>query len=368
MSSAPVNLLGLGHAELARFFAGLGEKPYRAQQLLRWIHKQGVTRFDSMTNLSKALRGKLEAEAEIRPPEIVNRQDSSDGTTKWAVRTDNGNAVEMVLIPDRGRNTLCISSQVGCTLDCAFCATGKQGFNGNLSKSEIAGQVWLAVRDLERRGEERGLTNVVFMGMGEPLYNFEETTAVVELLVDDLAYGMSKRRVTVSTAGVVPKIYALSERTDCALAVSLHAPDDALRDELVPINRKYPLAELMSACQHYLARIGAKRSITIEYVLLKGVNDSLAHAKALAKLLRAIRCKVNLIPFNPFPASGFERPDAATIRVFQTFMIDAGYATMLRTTRGDDIAAACGQLVGAVADRTKRQARYIARVRAREVA
>lgn len=361
------NLLGLGRVELERYLTALGEKPYRARQLLRWIHKERVTSFELMTNLSKTLRSKLEERAEIRPPSIASRQVSRDGTAKWAIKTDNGNLIEMVLIPDRGRNTLCISSQLGCVLDCAFCATGKQGFNGNLTRSEIVGQVWLAASDLQRRGDHRGITNVVFMGMGEPLYNFDATMTVVELLKDDLAYGMAKRRVTVSTAGVVPKIYELSEHTDCALAVSLHAPDDGLRDELVPINRKYPLEELLGACRHYLSKCGEKRSITFEYALMKDVNDSLAHAKALAKLLRTVRCKINLIPFNVFPSSGFERPAETTIREFQSFMIAAGYATMLRTTRGDDIAAACGQLVGAVNDRTNRQARYLAKVRAEAV-
>ena len=273
------------------------------------------------------------------------------------------NAVETVLIPDRGRNTLCISSQAGCALDCAFCATGKQGFDGNLTPEEIAGQVWLAARELERRDDARGLTNVVFMGMGEPLLNFDACITVANLCMDDLAYGLSKRRVTISTAGVVPNIRVLAEHTDCALAVSLHAAEDGLRDRLVPLNRRYPLAELIDACRAYLSRVGERRSVTFEYALMKGVNDSLSHAAALAKLLRNLRCKINLIPFNPFPDAAFERPDAGAITAFQTYLSNAGYTATLRATRGDEIAAACGQLTGAVRDRTNRRARYIARLR-----
>ncbi|MFB3105938.1 MAG: 23S rRNA (adenine(2503)-C(2))-methyltransferase RlmN, partial [Pseudomonadales bacterium] len=297
---------------------------------------------------------------------IVARQVSHDGTTKWVVRVANGNCVETVLIPDRGRNTLCVSSQVGCTLDCSFCATGKQGFNGNLSTADIIGQVWLAERELREKGEN--VSNVVLMGMGEPLLNLQAVLAATDLMTDDLAFGLSKRRVTVSTAGVVPGIYKLAEHTDVSLAISLHAPNDALRDQLVPINKKYPIAELMEACRHYLSGLGDRRTLTIEYTLMRGVNDSLGHAKELAKLLEVLRCKINLIPFNPFPASGYERPHGREIRDFQTCLINAGYTTMLRTTRGDDIGAACGQLVGRVADRTKRQERYIARVKAQEAA
>ena len=362
-----VNLLGLDRAALTRYFADLGEKPYRARILMRWVYKRRVTDFSAMTDFSRPLRAHLAAEAELRPPEIADRRRSADGTTKWSMRTDGGDLVETVLIPDGGRNTLCISSQAGCILDCTFCATGKQGFNGNLSTAEIGGQVWLAARELAASGDARGITNVVFMGMGEPLLNFDATATVANLLTDDFAYGISKRRVTVSTAGVVPRIRELAERTDCALAVSLHAPDDALRSELVPLNRRYPLAELLDACRQYLALVGEKRSVTMEYALIKGRNDSLDHARALAKLLRSVRCKINLIPFNPFRGSGFERPDDATARAFQACLMGAGYTATLRTTRGADIAAACGQLVGAVRDRTSRSARY-ARIRAREVA
>ena len=291
---------------------------------------------------------------------------STDGVQKWVVRTANGSCVETVLIPDKGRNTLCVSSQVGCALDCAFCSTGKQGFAGNLSTAEIIGQLWIANAALSERDES--VTNVVFMGMGEPLLNFEAVTHAAQLMMDDLAFGISKRRVTISTAGVVPAIYRLAEVTDVSLAISLHAPNDELRDQLVPINRKYPIEELLAACRHYLDGLGERRSLTIEYTLMRGINDDVAHARALARLLGDIRCKINLIPFNPFPAAGFERPTTARVRAFQTYLMNAGFATMLRTTRGEDINAACGQLVGRVADRTKRQARYLARVRAQEVA
>ena len=363
MNAPRVNLLGFDRAGLETYLAGFGEKPYRARILLRWMHRRGATRFDDMTDLSKSLRARLSEATEIRPPQVVERRDAADGVTKWSVGVAGGNAVETVLIPDRGRNTLCISSQAGCALDCAFCATGKQGFDGNLAPDEIAGQVWLGVRELARRGDERGLTNVVFMGMGEPLLNFDTCVAVANLLMDDLAYGLSKRRVTISTAGVVPNILKLAERTDCALAVSLHAADDALRDRLVPLNRRYPLAELMDACRTYLSRVGERRSITFEYALMKGVNDSLSHASALAGLLRSIRCKINLIPFNPFPGAAFERSDVGVVTAFQTYLLNAGFTATLRATRGDEIAAACGQLTGTVRDRTNRRARYIARVR-----
>ena len=362
MNAPRVNLLGFDRAGLERYLCEFGEKPYRARILLRWIHKRGVTCFDDMTDLSKSLRARLADEAEIVPPAVVECREAANGVIKWLVAAAGRNVVETVLIPDRGRNTLCISSQAGCALDCAFCATGKQGFDGNLTPAEIAGQVWLAARELARRGDERGLTNVVFMGMGEPLLNFDACVTVANLLMDDLAYGLSKRRVTISTAGVVPNIRVLAERTDCALAVSLHAADDALRDTLVPLNRRYPLAELMDACQVYLARVGERRSVTFEYALMKGVNDSPSHASALARLLRPLRCKINLIPFNPFPDAAFERPDTGTITAFQTRLINAGYTATLRATRGDEIAAACGQLTGAVKDRTNRRARYIARI------
>jgi len=364
--AAPVNLLSLDRAGLERFFAAHGEKPFRARQVMKWVYQAGVLDFQAMTDLSLRQRERLAEIATLRLPEVAARQASRDGTIKWAMRVGNGNSVETVLIPERGRNTLCVSSQVGCMLDCSFCSTGKQGFNGNLDAADIIGQVWLANRELAERGES--VTNVVLMGMGEPLLNFDNVLIATNLMMDDLAFGLSKRRVTVSTAGVVPGIYKLAEHTDLSLAISLHAPTDALRDELVPINRKYPIAELLAACRHYLAGLGEKRSLTMEYTLLKGVNDSLEHARELAALLRDVRCKINLIPFNPFPASGYERPDMESVRAFQTLLLNAGYATMLRTTRGDDINAACGQLVGQVQDRTRRQERYIARLQAQEVA
>lgn len=333
---------------------------------MKWAYHRQELEFAAMTDVSKAHRAWLKDHASLTLPEVVARQVSRDGTTKWVVRVANGNCVETVLIPDRGRNTLCVSSQVGCTLDCSFCATGKQGFNGNLSTADIIGQVWLAERELREKGEN--VSNVVLMGMGEPLLNLQAVLAATDLMTDDLAFGLSKRRVTVSTAGVVPGIYELAKHTDVSLAISLHAPNDALRDQLVPINKKYPIAELMEACRHYLSGLGDRRTLTIEYTLMRGVNDSLGHAKELAKLLEVLRCKINLIPFNPFPASGYERPHGREIRNFQTYLINAGYTTMLRTTRGEDIGAACGQLVGRVEDRTKRQERYLARVKAQEAA
>jgi 23S rRNA (adenine2503-C2)-methyltransferase len=360
--AAPTNLFGLDRPGLEAFFVAHGEKAFRARQVMKWVYHAGVIDFECMTDLSKRQRDRLQAIATLGLPEIVSRHESRDGTIKWAVRVANGNCVETVLIPERGRNTLCVSSQVGCMLDCSFCSTGKQGFNGNLSAADIIGQVWLVNRELATRGE--AVTNVVLMGMGEPLLNFDNVLIATNLMTEDLAFGLSKRRVTVSTAGVVPGIRALAAHTDVALAISLHAPNDALRDVLVPINRKYPITELLDACRHYLAGLGPHRSITIEYTLLRGVNDSQDHARQMAALLRDIRCKINLIPFNPFPASGYERPDMNAVRDFQTLLLNAGYATMLRTTRGDDINAACGQLVGQVVDRTQRQARYIARVQA----
>ena len=364
---APVNLLGLDRDALTDFFASLGERRYRTEQVMKWIYHRHVLDFDAMTDLSQKLRERLRQVACVELPEVVTERVSTDGTRKWAVRAHNGNCVEAVLIPDRGRNTLCVSSQVGCMLDCSFCSTGKQGFNGNLTAAEIVGQVLLVARKLAEEGDDRGVTNVVLMGMGEPLLNFDPVLAATNLMKDDWAFGISKRRVTVSTAGVVPAIYRLAEHSDVALAVSLHAPEDALRNELVPINRKYPIADLLAACQHYLGGLGEKRSVTIEYTLLAGVNDSLDQARALAELLKDLRCKINLIPFNPFPGAGYQAPQAADVQRFQTYLLNQGYATMLRSTRGDDIDAACGQLVGQVQDRTRRQARYRARIEAMEV-
>lgn len=364
MMAARTNLFDLTRSGMEAFTAQVDDKPYRTHQIMKWAYHQRQLDFDGMTNLSKAYRAWLAEHAEFKPPEVVARYDSVDGTVKWVVRVANGNCVETVLIPDRGRNTLCVSSQVGCMLDCTFCSTGKQGFNGNLTTAEIIGQVWLANEMLNERGES--VTNVVLMGMGEPLLNFDAVLAATELMMDDLAFGISKRRVTISTAGVVPAIYELAKVTDVSLAISLHAPTNELRDKLVPLNKKYPIEALLDACRHYVNGLGDRRTLTMEYTLMKGVNDGMEEARALAKLLADVRCKINLIPFNPFPASGFERPEPESVRKFQTYLMNEGYATMLRTTRGEDIAAACGQLVGEVQDRTRRQARYLARVKAGE--
>ena len=368
MTTDPTNLFGLDRAGVAALFDALGERRYRTEQIMKWVYHRGVRDFAAMSDLSKSLRERLGEIATLALPEVIDTQCSVDGTRKWTLRVAGGSAVETVLIPDRGRNTLCVSTQAGCVLDCSFCSTGKQGFSGNLTTAEIVGQVALVAEFLRAAGDERGVTNVVMMGMGEPLLNFDATVMASAILNDDLAFGISKRRVTISTAGVVPAIYELANRADVSLAVSLHAPNDALRDQLVPINRKYPIADLLSACRHYLQVLGEHRSVTIEYTLLRGVNDTPALAHELAALLRDVRCKINLIPFNPFPASGYERPDDESVRAFQTILLNAGYAAMLRTTRGDDIAAACGQLVGKVADRTRRQARYLERIKAMEVA
>lgn len=366
MSDAPTNLIGLSRSSFEAFMAELGQKPFRARQLMKWIYHQGVTDFSGMTDLSMKLRAELAERACVELPRVAKHAVSKDGTQKWVVEAANGNQVETVLIPEKGRNTLCVSSQVGCVLDCSFCATGKQGFNGNLTTAEIIGQVMIANAALEPSGE--AVTNVVMMGMGEPLLNFDPVVEATDLMMDDLAFGISKRRVTISTAGMVPRIYDLAQITDVSLAISLHAPTDALRDQLVPINRRYPIQSLMDACLRYLEGMGEKRSLTMEYTLLRGVNDGLEHAKALAELLQPIRCKINLIPFNPFPGSGYERPETNSIREFQTYLMNAGYATMLRTTRGEDIEAACGQLVGQVTDRTRRNERFRAKIAALEVA
>ena len=356
-----VNLLGMTRAQLEAWFADLGEKSFRAQQVLKWIHHQGVTDFDAMSNLGKALREKLKARAEIRPPEIVSQHDSSDGTRKWAIRVEGGGLVETVLIPDGNRATLCVSSQVGCSLDCSFCSTGKQGFQRDLTAAEIVGQLWLAIKsyDAFQSGKGRVVTNVVMMGMGEPLMNFDPVVSAMNLMMEDLAYGISKRRVTLSTSGVVPALDKLAEVSEVSLAVSLHAPNDELRSQLVPINRKYPIARLLESCRNYIdAQSDNKRVVTIEYTLIAGVNDQPEHARELADLLRDFPCKINLIPFNPFPQSGYSRPSGNAVSRFWQVLVDAGYIVTVRTTRGDDIDAACGQLVGQVVDRTRRSERY----------
>lgn len=353
------NLLGMSHTELIDFCKSLGEPKFRAQQLLQWIHQHGVTQFDDMQNLSKAFRQKLKDLACIQLPSIAYDAQAPDGTHKWVLTLSDGNCIETVFIPGKTRGTLCISSQVGCVLNCDFCSTGKQGFNRNLSASEIIAQVFIAVRALscDKGSHDKQVTNIVFMGMGEPLLNLDAVLSTISILLDDFAYGFSKRRVTVSTAGVVPQLYELRKATDVALAISLHAPDDALRNMLVPINKKYPLKELMIACKHYF-QDEPRRSITMEYVMLAGVNDQRQHAKALVKLLQGVRAKINLIPFNPFPNTTYQRSSDETIEVFRNDLINAGFNTTVRRTRGEKIDAACGQLVGRVQDRTKRQKQY----------
>lgn len=360
--TAKINLLGLTQEQLGEFFASIGEKSFRAGQVMKWIHHFGVDNFDDMTNISKALREKLKASAEVRGPEIVSEDISADGTRKWVVRVASGSCVETVYIPQGGRGTLCVSSQAGCALDCSFCSTGKQGFNSNLTAAEVIGQVWIANKSFGTVPAkiDRAITNVVMMGMGEPLLNFDNVVAAMTIMMDDLGYGISKRKVTLSTAGVVPMIYELAEKLDVSLALSLHAPNDELRDKLVPINRKYPLSVLLEACESYISRLGEKRFLTIEYTLLKGVNDLPEHIDQLIALLKDVPCKINLIPFNPFPHSGYERPSNNSIRRFQDALREAGFNVTVRTPRGDDIDAACGQLVGQVMDRTRRSERYIA--------
>lgn len=351
-----VNLLGLSRPEMEAFFVGLGEKPFRASQVMRWIYHNGVVSFDEMTDLSKALRARLSEIAEIRLPGLVHEHPSADGTRKWVLRMDDDNAIEAVFIPETERGTLCVSSQVGCTLNCTFCSTATQGFSRNLSTAQIVGQVLFAARALgipANRGSHV-VTNVVLMGMGEPLMNFDNVVPAMDIMMDDLGFGISKRRVTLSTAGVVPQIDRLREVSDVSLAVSLHAPNDELRNKLVPLNRKYPINELLAACKRYVAG-RAPRKVTFEYVMIDGVNDTEQHARELLRLLSGVPSKVNLIPFNPFPGATWRRSSDAVIGRFREILVRAGIPTITRKTRGDDISAACGQLVGKVADRTRRQ-------------
>jgi 23S rRNA (adenine2503-C2)-methyltransferase len=344
------NLLDFDRKGLAAFFVGMGEKPFRATQILKWIYQEEVTDFNQMTNLSKSLRAYLIENCTISSPEILVEQIASDGTRKWAIEMSCGNRVETVYIPEKKRGTLCVSSQVGCALACTFCSTAKQGFNRNLSVSEIIGQLYVAQR---RLGQQERITNVVMMGMGEPLLNFDNSVAAMNLMMDDFVYGLSKRRVTVSTSGVVPAMKRLNEACDVSMAVSLHAANDELRDELVPINQKYPLNELMEACRDY-AKSGPRKHITFEYVMLKGINDSYGDAKALIKLLKNVPSKINLIPFNPFPGSGYQCSKVDTMAQFKDVLYKAGIITTIRKTRGDDIDAACGQLIGKVKDKSRR--------------
>ncbi|MBP6748867.1 MAG: 23S rRNA (adenine(2503)-C(2))-methyltransferase RlmN [Xanthomonadaceae bacterium] len=361
------NLLDLDREGLERFFAEtLGEKRFRAHQVMKWVHHRHVTDFAEMTDLGKTLRAKLEEHAEVRVPQVQFDKPSEDGTHKWLLGMDGKNAIETVYIPDKGRGTLCVSSQVGCALNCTFCSTATQGFNRNLSTAEIVGQVWTAARHLGNvPHKQRKLTNVVMMGMGEPLMNFDNVVRAMSVMRDDLGYGLANKRVTLSTAGVVPMIDRLGQESDVSLAVSLHAPNDELRSQLVPLNKKYPIAELMEACVRYaLRKRGA--SVTFEYTLMKGVNDQPQQARELVRLMRAFdravqmkdAAKVNLIPFNPFPGTRYQRPDDTAIRAFQKLLNEAGMIAPVRRTRGDDIDAACGQLKGQVADRTRRQAEF----------
>ena len=353
----PVNLLDFDAERLAGFFAEIGEKPFRARQIMRWIHQFGQSEFESMSDLSKDLRAKLASGAMVQAPSVMADSIATDGTRKWLLSVGAANGIETVFIPATGRGTLCVSSQVGCALECAFCSTGRQGFNRNLTVAEIIGQLWWANRALGAtpRGE-RVISNVVMMGMGEPLANFDNVVSAMKIMLDDYGYGLSRRRVTLSTSGMVPAMDRLAGELPVALAVSLHAPDDELRDCLVPINKKYPLKELMAACKRYV-KVAPRDFVTFEYVMLHGVNDSVEQAKQLVALVKGVSCKFNLIPFNPFPDSGFERSSPERIGAFRDVLMQAGLVTTTRKTRGDDIDGACGQLAGQVQDRTQRKAR-----------
>ena len=373
--SAKTNLLDFDRAQLAEFFKGIGENAFRAQQLFKWIHQRGIVDFDLMTDLSRSLRSKLRELAAIHVPEVESQSRSDDGTLKWLFPIDNANSVESVFIPEKGRGTLCVSSQAGCALECVFCATGREGFNRNLKVSEIIGQLWLAQNRfpeadiagarLDGSAPSRTVSNAVLLGMGEPLTNYDNVVRAVRIMLDDFAYGLSRRRVTVSTSGIVPNIDRLREDCPVSLAVSLHAPNDQLRSEIVPINKKYPIAELMEACKRYTdssqgnavsgekwQRRGSPRDfVTFEYIMLSGINDQLELARELIHTARGVPCKFNLIPFNPFKESGFDRSSDKTVEQFQKILIDAGLVTTVRKTRGDDIAGACGQLAGQVKNR-----------------
>jgi 23S rRNA (adenine2503-C2)-methyltransferase len=364
-----LNLLGMSQAALGEFMQSLGEKPFRAQQLMKWMHHDGVIDFDAMSNISKVLRERLKQVAVIEVPEVVHEHASEDGTRKWAIRLQGGSLVETVLIPEGQRATLCVSSQIGCSLDCSFCSTGKQGYQRDLSAAEIVAQLWLANHSLGvyEPGSKRQITNVVMMGMGEPLMNFDNVVTAANLMMDDLGYGLSKRKVTLSTSGVVPALEKLIGKTDVSLAISLHAANDTLRNELVPINRKYPISELLRATRKYMDHLPDRsRVVVFEYTLIKGVNDLDQHAREMAELLRDMPCKINLIPFNPFPQSDYQRPSNARVDRFKKILQAAGYIVTVRSTRGDDIDAACGQLVGQVQDRTRRNERYRARLQPNE--
>ena len=359
-SEQKFNYLGFTQARWLELLAELGEKPFHAGQIMKWLHHRFVTDFAQMTDISKSLRDQLAVLGEAIEPEVHEELVSTDGTRKWLVKSASGSLFETVFIPEESRGTLCVSSQVGCALDCTFCSTGKQGFNSNLTAAEIIGQLRIAIKRLAAvyPDRTRTVTNVVMMGMGEPLLNLESVIPAVDLMMDDLGYGISKRKVTISTAGVIPGIEKLCETTDASLAVSLHAPNDELRNELVPINKKYPIADLLEVCSRYARNLGGKRTVTIEYTLINGVNDKREHAQQLSRLLEGFPCKINLIPFNPFPGTSYKRPGMKAVREFKDRLISDGYTVNVRTTRGDDIQAACGQLVGRGADKTRRQERY----------
>ena len=354
-----VNLLGLNQKNLEEFFVSIEERPFRAIQVMKWIHQRGISDFSQMTDLSKELREKLENNCVVKAPEVIYEKTSEDGTRKWVISVGNKDLIEMVLIPEKNRATLCVSSQVGCAVDCSFCATGKQGFSRNLNLDEIIGQVWVAANSfgVPRSPNDRPITNVVMMGMGEPLLNFDPVVDAMNLMMDDNAYGLSKRKVTLSTSGIVPKIDDLGKVTDVALTISLHAPNDELRNKLVPINKKYPIKDLIDSVKRYVEGCSDKRVTTIEYILIEDVNDSLELADELCELLTQIDCKINLIPFNPFSESKYKRPSGNRVKRFQKHLQDNGYVTTIRSTRGDDIMAACGQLVGQVNDKTRKKER-----------
>ena len=354
-----VNLLGLNQKNLEEFFVSIEERPFRAVQVMKWIHQRGISDFSQMTDLSKELREKLENNCVVKAPEVIYEKTSEDGTRKWVISVGNKDLIEMVLIPEKNRATLCVSSQVGCAVDCSFCATGKQGFSRNLNLDEIIGQVWVAANSfgVPRSPNDRPITNVVMMGMGEPLLNFDPVVDAMNLMMDDNAYGLSKRKVTLSTSGIVPKIDDLGKVTDVALTISLHAPNDELRNKLVPINKKYPIKDLIDSVKRYVEGCSDKRVTTIEYILIEDINDSLELADELCELLTQIDCKINLIPFNPFLESKYKRPSGNRVKRFQKHLQDNGYVTTIRSTRGDDIMAACGQLIGQVNDKTRKKER-----------
>lgn len=352
------NLLNFDLPSLTAYFAEISEKPFRAKQVMRWMHLGGVDNFAQMTDLAKSLRTKLLDKAEIVVPELIVEQKSHDGTRKWLLNVGTGNGIETVFIPEDSRGTLCISSQIGCALECMFCSTGRQGFNRNLSVAEIIGQLWWANKALGvTPKDERVISNVVMMGMGEPLANFDNVVTALRIMLDDHGYGLSRRRVTVSTSGMIPQMDRLKEEVPVALAISLHASNDQVRDRIIPLNKKYPLKDLMAACQRYLVK-APRDFITFEYIMLKDVNDKPEHARELIQLVRDVPCKFNLIPFNPFPHAGFERSDNNRIRVFREILQEAGFVVTVRKTRGDDIDAACGQLAGKVKDKTRRQQKW----------